>query len=94
MSPLVVALFPSLTSKRTGEIIRNRIMKSEIEFVGFDYDQGRRYIVLNEHLTGGLGDLRRVLPWRRKAGGTIVDGRWPDQTYILSERNEDTLCGS
>ena len=38
----VVALFPSLTSKKTGEIIRERIIKSKLSFKGFDYQQGRR----------------------------------------------------
>ena len=66
----VVALFPSLTSRRTGEIIRNRIMKSELKFEGFDYKQGRRYIQLNRHLTGGIKEIGRTLPWRKKEGGT------------------------
>ena len=35
----VVALFPSLTSKRTGEIVRDRIMKSGLKFEGINYKQ-------------------------------------------------------
>ena len=66
----VVALFPSLTSKRTGEIIRERIMKSRLKFEGFDYKQGRRYIVLNRDRTGNIGKLGKTLPWRKKEGGT------------------------
>ena len=54
----MVALFSSLTSRRTGEIIRERIMKSKIEFAGLDYKQGLRYFVLNQHLTGYLKNLR------------------------------------
>ena len=66
----VVALFPSLSSRRTGEIVRERVMKSSLEFEGFDYKQGLRYIILNKHLTGKLDSLRRILPWRRKDGGS------------------------
>ena len=66
----VVALFPSLTSKRTGEIVRDRIMKSGLKFEGINYKQGLRYMMLNKHLTGSLKSLKRILPWRRKNGGT------------------------
>ena len=65
----VVALFPSLSSKRTGEIVRERVLKSKLKFEGFDFNHGRRYILLNKHLTGDLGSLRKTLPWRKKAGG-------------------------
>ena len=80
----VVALFPSLTSKRTGEIIRERVMKSKLVFEGFDYDQGRRYIVLNRHLTGNMKDLSKTLPWRRKDGGTV-----PTMTGSMGSKLDD-----
>ena len=65
----VVALFPSLSSRKTGEIVRERIMKSKLQFKGFDYKQGTRYIVMNKHLTTNIKELGRTLPWRRKEGG-------------------------
>ena len=80
----VIALFPSLTSKRTGEIIRDRILKSPLKFEGFDSKQGRRYIVLNQHLTGNLGSFRRTLPWRRKCGGTK-----PTMTGAMGSKIDD-----
>ena len=66
----VVALFPSMTSKRTGEILRKRMMKSRLEVKGFDWRRGLVYIVINKHLTSNLGSLWKILPYRRKVGGT------------------------
>ena len=37
----------------------------------FCYKQGGRYIVMNVHLTGPLGKLRRVLPRRTHKQGTM-----------------------
>ena len=59
-------------------------MKSKIEFAGFDYKQGLRYIVLNQHLTGDLKNLRKILPWRRKCGGTE-----PKMTGAMGTKMED-----
>ena len=61
----------SLTSKKNGEIVRKKIEECPLNFEVLDYAQGRRYIALNKHLTGEHGSLRRTLPWRRKAGGTV-----------------------
>ena len=44
--------------------------ESSLEFEGFDYKQGGRYIVMNRHYTGDLKPLWNVLPWRRKNKGT------------------------
>ena len=66
----VVGLFPSITSKNTGRICRERVEKSELMFEGFDYKQGGRYIVMNKRYTGNLKLLWNVLPWRRKKKGT------------------------
>ena len=80
----VVALFPSLTSRRTGEIIRERVRKSKLNFEGFDYEQGLRYIVLNKHLTGNLKEIAKILPWRRKEGGTV-----PKMTGAMGNKLDD-----
>ena len=94
----VVPLFPSLTSKRTGEIIRDRILKSKLEFKGFDDKQGRRYIVMNKDLTTDMRGLRRTLPWRRKEGGSEpgMSGRIgtkldddPEDQWVFPERELD-----
>ena len=66
----VVALFPSMSAKKTGEIVRRRIMKSKMRFTGFDWRRGAAYIVINKHLTSSIGSLWKILPYRRKVGGT------------------------
>ena len=81
----VVALFPSLTSRRTGEIVRERLLKSKLEFPGFDDKQGRRYIILNKHLTGDLKKIEKILPWRRKEGG----GSKPTMTGSMGTKLDD-----
>ena len=65
----VVALFPSITSERTGIIVRKRVYRSPLKMVGFEWKEGARYIAMSEHLTGPLGTLRRVIPVKRKPGG-------------------------
>ena len=71
----VTALFPSMTARRTGEIVRRRVMASKIDPKGFDWKLGATYIVVNRHLTSQIGDLWKVLPYRRK-----VQGREPGMT--------------
>ena len=66
----VAALFPSMSAKRTGEIIRRRMMRSRMSVDGFDWRRGVVYIQMNRHLTGNLGGLWKILPYRRKVGGT------------------------
>ena len=66
----VVGLFPNIKSKNSARIVRRKVEKSEVEFVGFDFKQGGRYIVMNKRYTGDLKPLWNVLPWRRKVGGT------------------------
>jgi hypothetical protein len=43
----VVALFPSIKSKSTGKIVRKRVEISPLEFKGFNWKQGARYIVMH-----------------------------------------------
>ena len=71
----VVALFPSMSAKKTGEVVRNRLRRSEMKFSGFDWRRGAVYIVMNKHLTGNLAHLWKILPYRRKVGGT-QPGMW------------------
>ena len=63
------ALFPSMSAKKTGEIVRRRIQASPITPEGFDWKVGLVYIEMNRHLTGPLGTLKRILPHRRRTGG-------------------------
>ena len=66
----VTALFPSMSAKRTGEIIRRRMMRSKMKVDGFDWRRGLVYIQMNRHLTGNLGGMWKILPYRRKVGVT------------------------
>ena len=66
----VVALFPSMSASMTGEIVRRRLMKSKMSFEGFDWKRGATYIVINKNLTSRIGSLWKVLPYRKKVGGT------------------------
>jgi hypothetical protein len=43
----VVALFPSITEKTTGKIVREQADKSELKVEGLDYNQAALYISLN-----------------------------------------------
>ena len=65
----VVALFPSIKSRTTGLIIRRRVERTTLQFPGFNYRQGARYIVMNRHYTGDLQGLANILPRRRKTQG-------------------------
>ena len=63
-------MFPSITSKRTGLIIRKQVRKSPLKIKGFDWKQGARYVVINRRYTSDLECLWNILPWRRKVTGT------------------------
>ena len=66
----VTALFPSMTSARPAAIVRRRMSKSKIQLEGFDWKTGLVYIRMNKHLTPNLGSLWKILPYRRKVGGS------------------------
>ena len=66
----VTALFPSMTAARTGRIVRKRLMRSSMKIQGFNWKIGLVYIVMNKHLTSDLGKLWKILPYRKKVGGT------------------------
>ena len=98
----VVALFPSMSAKRTGEIVRQRMRKSKMKYSGFDWRRGAVYIVMNKNLTGNLGTLWKVLPYRRKVGGTQpgmtsqgmmgrqedLEKQWVYKTKTITEEQE------
>ena len=65
----VEALFPSMTSARTGEIVRRRLMKSKLNPEGFNWKMGLVYIRMNRNLTGSLSNMWKILPFRRKVEG-------------------------
>ena len=66
----VVALYPSLTARRTGEIVQRRVLKSELKFPRFCADRGLLYIKFNEDKTGDLEVVRALYPERRFTSGT------------------------
>ena len=66
----VEALFPSMTAARTGEIVRKRMMRSMMKVQGFDWRMGLVYVAMNKNLTSNLGSMWKILPYRRKVGGT------------------------
>ena len=66
----VEAIFLSMSSKKTGEIVRKRIMRSNMDWQGFNWKVGLSYIVISKHLTSNLGTMWKILPYRRKVGGT------------------------
>ena len=56
----MVALFPSLNSKRSGEIVREETEMFEIKIPNFNYKLGSRYIKVNEQYSGNLATLASV----------------------------------
>ena len=66
----VVGLFPSITSARTGKIVRCKVEVSKLKFEGMKFKRVSLYVSLNQEKTGDLKELKRYFPWRRKTGGT------------------------
>ena len=58
-----------MSSARTGEIVRRRMMKSRMIPEGFNWKMGLVYIRMNKHLTSSLGTMWKILPFRKKVGG-------------------------
>ena len=56
----MVALFPSLNSKRSGEIVREETEMFLIKIPNFNYKLGSRYIKMNEQYSGNLATLSSV----------------------------------
>jgi hypothetical protein len=66
----VVGLFPNIKEVRTGLIVREQVIKSPLQVKGVNYKEVARYVRLNKNKTGPLGKLWRLMPWRKKTGGT------------------------
>ena len=64
----VVALFPSLTAKETGEDCESQVLKSPLRVDGGNYREMARYCTGNRKLAGNLDEIKHLLPWRRKSG--------------------------
>ena len=67
----VVGLFPSLQERNTGKVVAEEVRESDKVLEGLNYQQIALYVRINKSLTGDLFSLRRILPWRRKVGGTL-----------------------
>ena len=74
----VVALFPSLTSERSGRIVRILTEQSDLEVDGIDYMEVARYIAIERERTGVLDEIEGLLPWRTKSGGTAPGIKNPE----------------
>ena len=65
-----VALFPSMTGKRTAQIVRKRITRSPIKLRGFNWKRGVIYIRVNRSLTSPLSKVvKKFLPIRKTQKG-------------------------
>ena len=65
-----VALFPSLSGKRTSRIVRKRIMASKMKMKGLQWRRGMIYIRINRKLTSGIPkEIRKYLPLRKSSQG-------------------------
>ena len=105
----VVALYPSMDTKGVGDVVREAVRKSDIDWRGVDYMEAVRYIALNwteEQCRGSK--LRKVLPWRRKNNGTRPGIRgagpkgpnrgdtdqWVFPRVVLSEEDKLEIIGT
>ena len=85
----VVALYPSLTSERTGRIVRESIEKSEVKFEGFDDEKGRAYIGINRGYAGNLTEIEHTLPTRASNKGSTptmasIGPKWdPNNQWVF-----------
>ena len=61
----VVALFPSITAATSGRIVREEIIRSEIEFEGLDVEKALAYVAINRDMIEDIEDLENVIPKRK-----------------------------
>ena len=80
----VIALFPNIMSRNSGKIVRKTVEKILLQFDGFDWKHGARYIVRNRSMTSDLQELWGVLPYCRK-----VQGVNPGMTEANINRKKD-----
>ena len=82
----VKALYPSIKSKKTGQIIRKRVENSKINFEGFDTKAGLAYIAMNTNLTE-VDEIEHLLPLRKSGKTTqlkmsAIKNDWdPEERY-------------
>ena len=68
----VVSLYPNIKWEAAGEEVYQAIMDTTIQFEGMNYKEGVRYLALVRGYDWCLkSKLRRVLPSRRYAHGTL-----------------------
>ena len=66
-----VALFPSLTGKRTAHIVQKRTAESDIKLRGFNWKRAAIYIKINRHLVRNIKkEIRKYIPIRKSDRGT------------------------
>ena len=65
-----VALFPSLTSKRTARIVRERVRESKMIMEGFNWKKGLIYILINKEIPSKIPtEVRKYFPFRKSNKG-------------------------
>ena len=67
----VIALFPNMTSARTGKVVRDEVISSPVEFENLNCREMARYAVVCEKMTSGVEEVRRLLPRRSKEGAKV-----------------------
>ena len=70
----VVALFPSLTKKRTAKAVRNQVCKSNIKWNNIDTRWLTLYIHLNRGLNSGLDEIAHLLHKKRPGKRGVEPG--------------------
>ena len=74
----VVALFPSMSSERTGKVVRELVEESELKFEGMDYMEIARYIAVEKDKTGDLEEIECLLPTRKFKRGVTPGIKNPE----------------
>ena len=91
------ALYPSIKSRNTGEIIRKRVTDSKIKFSGFNIKKGLAYISMNTDLTTDLSEIEHILPQRKSGRSTklkmsAVKPDWdPEEKFIFEDRTYNEI---
>ena len=67
----VIALFPNMTSARTGKIVRDEVISSPVDFENLNCREMARYAVVCQKMTSGVEEVRRLLPRRSKEGAKV-----------------------
>ena len=66
-----VALFPSLSGKRTARIVRRRVARSNLKFEGFNWKKAVIYAMTNKHLISSIPkEIKKFFPIRKSNKGT------------------------